>query len=301
MTSGETLAKETRTVRRLRRKDGLGLPFAWFFPWGPFIGLALLALIGWGPFAFASIQSDTEKAAKQALADIGADWAVPHVSGQWVEIDGAAPSKEAADQAVAAVRNQKLLTLFGEAAPATRVTRRVPEIADAATPAPASAEPPPAPLPRDPAVQPEPVAPEPATPAPTPAPATPPPAPATPAACEKVMADLLTRSNIQFDTASAAIGRDSAALLDELAKAAVSCSGGFRIEGHTDNVGDSTRNIALSQRRAQAVRAALIERGVPAERLVAQGFGDAQPLGDNTTTDGRARNRRIEIRMIPPT
>jgi outer membrane protein OmpA-like peptidoglycan-associated protein len=302
MTSGETLVKETRTIRRLRRKDGAALPFAWFFPWGPIAGLVALILFGWGPFAFASVQHDTEVAARQALAGIGADWAIPRVSGQWVEIDGEAPSKDAAEQAVAAVRNAKLMTLFGEAAPATRVTRRVPGLTEP-TPTldPAPAEP--TPLPQDPAAAP-PVpeaqpTPPPATVTPTlttPA-ATPPP----PATCQQVMADLLARSRIEFATASASIGPDSASLLDELAKSLSTCPGGFRIEGHTDNVGSPDRNAALSQRRAQAVRAALIERGVLADRLIAQGFGDAQPLGDNAAEDGRARNRRIEIKIIPPT
>ena len=301
MTSGETLVKERRTIRRLRRKDSARLPFAWFFPWGPVAGLGALLVLGWGPFAFASIQSDTEAAARQALADIGADWAIPRVSGQWVEIDGAAPSKEAAEQAVAAVRRQKILTLFGEAAPATRVTRAVPDTLPGLaepTPAPAesSGEPAPAPLPRDPAATPPPAPVQTATPT-----LDPPATPAPPPTCEQIMADLLNRSRIGFATASASIGAESAPLLDELAKALASCPGGFRIEGHTDNVGAPERNAALSQRRAQAVRAALIERGVFADRLLAQGFGDAAPLGDNATDDGRARNRRIEIKMIPPT
>jgi outer membrane protein OmpA-like peptidoglycan-associated protein len=305
MTSGETLVQERRTIRRLRRKDGNALPFAWFFPWGPLAGLGALILFGWGPFAFASVQHDTEVAARQALADIGATWAIPRVDGQWVEIDGEAPSKDAADQAVAAVRRQKVMTLFGEAIPVRRVTRRIPGLTEPTPtldPAPVPAEPAPAPLPQDPAATPpvfEPAAPSPAPITPTlTTPATPPPPPAT---CQQVMADLLGRSRIEFATASAAIGPDSASLLDELAKSLSTCPGGFRIEGHTDSAGSSDRNAALSQRRAQAVRAALIERGVLADRLLAQGFGDAQPLGDNATDDGRARNRRIEIKIIPPT
>jgi outer membrane protein OmpA-like peptidoglycan-associated protein len=308
MTSGEgdKTLKETRTIRRMRRKGGAQLSF---FPWGliPTIGLPLIFIFAWGPFAFASIQHDTEEAAKAALVRVGATWAIPHVSGQWVEIDGVAPSKDEADRAVAAVRDEKMKTLFGEWAPATRVTRRVPFVEESKSAAPAAP---------DPAASPPPVAPEPAQPA-APAPAEPAapaqpaqPAPVTPTladpspplqTCEQIMADVLGRSHIEFDRSSAAIGSSSKDILDEIAKAAASCPGGMRIEGHTDSRGGATLNNKLSQNRAEAVRKALIARGVAAERLVAEGFGADKPVADNATDDGRARNRRIEIKMIPPT
>ncbi|HEV7691542.1 MAG TPA: OmpA family protein, partial [Hyphomonadaceae bacterium] len=60
-------------------------------------------------------------------------------------------------------------------------------------------------------------------------------------------------------------------------------------------------NKTLSQRRAEEVREALISRGVAAERVIAEGFGPDKPLADNTSDEGRARNRRIEIKIIPPT
>ncbi len=70
----------------------------------------------------------------------------------------------------------------------------------------------------------------------------------------------------------------------------------LRVEGHTDSEGDDAFNLALSQRRAAAVRQALVERhGIDAARLVAQGFGEAQPVADNATSEGRARNRRVEL------
>jgi outer membrane protein OmpA-like peptidoglycan-associated protein len=66
------------------------------------------------------------------------------------------------------------------------------------------------------------------------------------------------------------------------------------IEGHTDKVGSPEYNLALSQRRAEAVREALISRcGVPADRLTARGYGSTQPIADNRTREGRARNRRV--------
>lgn len=72
-----------------------------------------------------------------------------------------------------------------------------------------------------------------------------------------------------------------------------------RIEGHTDNAGDATNNLRLSQQRAEAVRDALVATGVVADRLTAQGFGSSQPLGDNTTPEGRALNRRVEFIIEP--
>jgi len=67
--------------------------------------------------------------------------------------------------------------------------------------------------------------------------------------------------------------------------------------GYTDNVGDPQANIALSQRRADAVRNALIQAGVNPSLLVAKGYGAANPVSTNTTTEGRFRNRRIEYRV----
>jgi outer membrane protein OmpA-like peptidoglycan-associated protein len=67
------------------------------------------------------------------------------------------------------------------------------------------------------------------------------------------------------------------------------------IEGHTDNRGSANLNQTLSQRRAEAVRAALIEDGVSADRLTAVGLGMDRPVADNGTQEGRSRNRRVEI------
>jgi len=70
------------------------------------------------------------------------------------------------------------------------------------------------------------------------------------------------------------------------------------IEGHTDSTGTPLANQALSRARAEAVRMALIQRGIAPDRLQAQGLGNEQPLADNHSADGRARNRRIEFRAI---
>ena len=66
------------------------------------------------------------------------------------------------------------------------------------------------------------------------------------------------------------------------------------VEGHTDSQGSDAYNLALSQRRADAVKAALITKfGIAAERITAKGIGEAQPVADNKTADGREENRRV--------
>jgi outer membrane protein OmpA-like peptidoglycan-associated protein len=74
-----------------------------------------------------------------------------------------------------------------------------------------------------------------------------------------------------------------------------------QIEGHTDNKGKAKSNLVLSQKRAQAVVAWL--KGhlqTPADRMVAKGFGDTQPIADNKTDEGRAKNRRVDFSVIKP-
>ncbi|WP_420827318.1 OmpA family protein [Halochromatium salexigens] len=71
-----------------------------------------------------------------------------------------------------------------------------------------------------------------------------------------------------------------------------------RIEGHTDSLGRPEINQPLSLQRAEAVRQALIERGLAAERVVAHGAGSTQPIADNATAAGRRQNRRVEIYLM---
>jgi outer membrane protein OmpA-like peptidoglycan-associated protein len=69
----------------------------------------------------------------------------------------------------------------------------------------------------------------------------------------------------------------------------------FNVEGHTDNTGSAATNQELSLKRAMTVRDYLIGQGVPASKIDVAGLGLSAPIGDNSTTDGRARNRRVEI------
>jgi outer membrane protein OmpA-like peptidoglycan-associated protein len=101
---------------------------------------------------------------------------------------------------------------------------------------------------------------------------------------------------VNFDTGKATIKPDSDKTLDDAA-AALKAASSLKIEvgGHTDNVGNPQANEKLSAERAQAVMAALVKRGVAANRMTAKGYGQSSPIADNRSEDGRAKNRRVEL------
>ena len=70
------------------------------------------------------------------------------------------------------------------------------------------------------------------------------------------------------------------------------------IDGHTDSTGPAEYNMVLSQKRAQAVMKYFVDNGVDAGRLTAKGFGLTQPVADNGTKEGRAKNRRVELKPV---
>lgn len=72
----------------------------------------------------------------------------------------------------------------------------------------------------------------------------------------------------------------------------------IEIQGHTDNVGKPASNMVLSQDRANVVLQYLLSKGIAADRLVAKGYGSTQPIESNATEDGRASNRRTEIKIL---
>ncbi len=121
-------------------------------------------------------------------------------------------------------------------------------------------------------------------------------------ATAQAMSDAIARSGkldvygITFATGQAAITPASDAVLnDVLAVLSANPDWQLRIEGHTDNVGDQAANLKLSNARAAAVAAWLTGKGVDATRLTIAGLGDTQPVGENTTEEGRARNRRVVL------
>jgi outer membrane protein OmpA-like peptidoglycan-associated protein len=71
----------------------------------------------------------------------------------------------------------------------------------------------------------------------------------------------------------------------------------FTIEGHTDSVGSKSLNQRLSDSRANAVMAYLVENGIAGQRLTAYGFGEDYPIASNATRSGRAENRRVEVKL----
>jgi outer membrane protein OmpA-like peptidoglycan-associated protein len=233
-------------------------------------------------FFSSGVEDAVTRATQQALNSAGATWATAHVSGQWVTLEGAPPSREEAARVVTAVRQAKTGTMFGQAIPVTRVSERFVWLGELARPTAATSAP--------------------AEPAPAPAPQVDiviPPAPA--AACDQSLAALLGSARIEFATASAVIGSGSRSLLDSVAEAAAACPGTLVIEGHSDSSGNPLLNHDLSRRRAEAVRAALVQRGLPEERLIVEGLGASKPIASNATAEGRERNRRIEMRMaLPP-
>lgn len=104
-------------------------------------------------------------------------------------------------------------------------------------------------------------------------------------------------SGIYFNTGSARLLEESQPALKAIAQLVVqSKEPVLTVEGHTDNVGTAEFNQGLSEKRAAAVRQALVSQfGVPPGRLVTKGFGFTRPLESNDTVEGRARNRRVEL------
>lgn len=123
-----------------------------------------------------------------------------------------------------------------------------------------------------------------------------PPAIVDAAACQARFASLLSGNAIRFATGNADIDALSFGLLDRLVRTLQSCPDAqVEIAGHTDAQGSDTANLALSQQRAAAVLAYVQAAGIASGRLSAVGYGEATPIADNDTEEGRARNRRIEF------
>ena len=138
-------------------------------------------------------------------------------------------------------------------------------------------------------------------PKPKPAPPPPPPPPPAPKPKPKPAPKVertIILDDVLFDFDKSNIKPEAGAILDRLVafmkenkvkKAALS--------GHTDNVGTDAYNKKLSERRVNSVKAYVIKKGVEAGRVSGQGFGESKPIADNKTKEGRAKNRRVEIKV----
>lgn len=115
---------------------------------------------------------------------------------------------------------------------------------------------------------------------------------------QAVVDQALANRIVEFEPGSAVLRPEGQVILNEMATALAQLRG-RRIEliGHTDALGARPANISLSLARAQAVKAHLVARGLPADSLSTSGMGPDQPLASNATEEGRARNRRIEFRV----
>jgi len=111
--------------------------------------------------------------------------------------------------------------------------------------------------------------------------------------------EIIRLEGVHFKTNSAEITPDSAAVLDRAVEA-LGKRPHLRVEvaAHTDSRGSAAYNQALSERRARSVMNYLIAHGVDASRLRARGYGESQPVASNATPEGRAKNRRVELRVL---
>jgi outer membrane protein OmpA-like peptidoglycan-associated protein len=109
-------------------------------------------------------------------------------------------------------------------------------------------------------------------------------------------------SGITFDFDSSTVRPEFRSTLDQVADTLRRYEQTYvDVYGHTDSVGSDAYNQTLSERRAGAVASYLTTRGVQSARLATRGFGESEPIASNETEEGRAQNRRVEIKLVPIT
>jgi OOP family OmpA-OmpF porin len=116
---------------------------------------------------------------------------------------------------------------------------------------------------------------------------------------QSVLDAALANRIIEFESGKAALTPSGMAVLDQMSEA-LKQLGGIKVEviGHTDNAGSRAGNLSLSQARAEAVKTYVMARGIHPDSIAVSGEGPDRPVADNRTLDGRARNRRIEFKVV---
>lgn len=258
-------ATRTTTTRRYWRRTASPRPW---WPWGilPVVGLVVLFLFG-ALVTAPDIQAEVQSEVTKRLQHTGHSASVVRSDGQGVDIQAVAQEREAV-YLHALARSTQCETWAGELTCPTAVSLRISE-------------------PQSRAI----------VPAPDPVPAVTVPMQTIDEGpdCNAQFDTILSGTTIRFRTGSAAIDRGNEKLLRRLAETAHACPGSLTIAGYTDSRGAADANRALSLARAQAVGDALVQLGIDSRRITARGLGEAQPVADNDTPEGRARNRRIAI------
>ena len=109
----------------------------------------------------------------------------------------------------------------------------------------------------------------------------------------------LVLEGVNFKSGTAALLPESAKILDGVAQALIAQPDvKIEIGGHTDADGHEASNLKLSQRRADTVKNYLVKKGVPASRMTAKGYGELHPVADNKSPEGKAKNRRVELKRM---
>ena len=122
--------------------------------------------------------------------------------------------------------------------------------------------------------------------------------------CPEVSEDVMKKLNayaktILFDTAKSTFQAQTMPVLESITAILKEYNTAkFSIEGHTDNAGKADKNLLLSQSRAAAVLTYLTDNGIAADRLTSAGYGQTMPIADNKTKEGKASNRRVEVKLV---
>jgi len=111
--------------------------------------------------------------------------------------------------------------------------------------------------------------------------------------------EIIKMEGVYFDNDSAKLRPASVATLDKAVETLNRrASINVEVAAHTDSSGSDTYNLALSERRAASVKNYLVAHGIDASRLSSRGYGETQPVASNTSKEGRAKNRRVELRVM---